>query len=183
MLDADTFRGFVSNILDAYLADDCGAEHRSPELQNVLRLQDYYRQIDLALANRSRERLADIFYEFTSDDVRYEFVGPSQSPFSGVVVGRDEVIERVWNNFVGLDDQRPVLRRVIAQGDWVVLVLHETGVLTETGEGYESDMIQQFKLQDSQVVRFEMSGEFSVQQQPQSVDAEESLTVQSGDLQ
>ena len=50
--------------------------------------------------------------------------------------------DAVRNNFAMLEEQRPVLKSVVAQGNTVVATGREQGRIRETGQDYDVEFVQ-----------------------------------------
>ena len=96
-----------------------------------------------------------------TDDVEMEIVGPDNAPLVGKSKGCSEVAAAIKNNFAALNDQQPEILGVIAQGDSVVILGRETGVLCETRIPYETEWTHWFTLRDHKVRRIRETAEFS----------------------
>jgi ketosteroid isomerase-like protein len=80
-----------------------------------------------------------------------EILGPPQVPFLGRWEGRDEVAGAVWRNFALLEEQRPEVRSVVAQGDTVVVHGRESGRVRETRQAYDFEWVQFYTYRDGYV--------------------------------
>jgi ketosteroid isomerase-like protein len=52
-----------------------------------------------------------------------------------------------------VEDQRPEIRSVTAQGDTVVVIAHERGRVRETGSPYALHWVQLFQFRDGRIAR------------------------------
>ena len=82
-----------------------------------------------------------------------EFVGPPHAPFVGRWRGREEAARAVRDNFSQVEEQRPEIRTVVAQGDVVVVVAQERGRFRD-GRPYETHWVQLFTFRDGKLARF-----------------------------
>src|SRR5262245_4548505 len=91
---------------------------------------------------------------FLADDIEMEIVCPPELPLVRTASGRPAASEAIRRNFSMLDDQRPVIERVAANGDTVVVLGRETGRVISTGREYEVQWEQRFLFRDGKIVRF-----------------------------
>lgn len=77
-----------------------------------------------------------------TDDIVQEIRGSSDAPFVVKVVGRDAVRDQLIKNFGALTEQRPVIERLTAQGDTLVLQIKETGRMIEADAPYDVRAVQ-----------------------------------------
>ncbi len=94
------------------------------------------------------------FLEMLAEDVEIEFVGSPRGLFAGRWRGREEAALAIGENFAQVEEQRPEVHSVVAQGDVVVVVAHEHGRFRRTGLLYETHWVQIFTFRDGKVVRF-----------------------------
>ena len=139
----------ITHFLDAV---DRAFRHGDPEhtakrteQDNVRLLTEQYR----AIGQGDIEAFAGLLAE----DVEFEVLGPPEVPFLGRWQGRQPVAEAVWRNFALLEDQRPEVSSVVAQGDTVVVVLRERGRVRPTGKDYAFECVQLHTFRDGQSVR------------------------------
>jgi ketosteroid isomerase-like protein len=145
-MNPSAFAEFIDRLLPAYNEGDPSAAAKEAEAANVARLVDMYRAIgrgDFAAA-------LDLF----ANDMDMEIIGPSAVPISGRWRGKDQVAAALVRNFSLFEDQRPRVQSVVAQGDTVVVMGHETGRYRPTGRTYELHWVQFFTFRDGQLTRF-----------------------------
>jgi ketosteroid isomerase-like protein len=135
----------INRLRHAFEEGDPEAPAKQTEAANVEQVQDQYR----ALARGD----FPAFVEKLADDVELEIVGPPEVPFVGRWRGRATVAEAVRTNFALLEDQRPEIQSVVAQGDTVVLVAREQGRYRPTGRAYDLHWVQLFTFRDGKVSR------------------------------
>src|SRR4051812_15716294 len=117
---------FIDSIHPAFHHGDAAAGAKATEAGHVKLLQDMY-----GMAARGEfAAFAGVFAE----DVRLDISGPPEVPIAGRWEGRDRVLAAVGHNFSLLEDQRPVVESVVAQGDTVVVLFEETGRVKATGQ-------------------------------------------------
>lgn len=96
----------------------------------------------------------DAVVQQMSDDIEMEILGPPGGPMVGMCRGRDAVRRTLVSNFSMVDEQRPEILSVTAQGDTVVVAGRETGRFKRTGKPYAVSWVQIFTLRDDKAVRF-----------------------------
>ncbi len=137
---------FLDALPPAFADGDPNAAAKAAEADNVRRIQEQYRAIargDFAAA-----------LAYLADDIDMEVVGPPELPFAGRWRGRDQVADAWAKNFGMLEDQRPEIQSVTAQGDTVVIVARERGRFRTTGRAYDVHWVQLFTFRDGKVARF-----------------------------
>jgi uncharacterized protein len=137
---------FIERIHHAFHEGDQHAAQKAAEQTNVSRTQQQYR----ALATGDAEGFAATL----SDDVEMEIFGPPELPFAGRWRGRDEVLKAVAHNFGLIEEQRPEVESVVAQGDTVVVFARERGRFKATKREYEIRWVQWFTFRDGLMCRF-----------------------------
>ena len=136
---------FIKALSPAFEADDAEALSKRPESENVARVSEIYEAIQQGDQATLGNALAD--------DVELELVGAATSPTTGHWRGRDEVLAGAARNYAQLEDQRPELVTVLAQGDQVSVIGRERGRLRATGREYEVPWMHLFTFRDGKVVR------------------------------
>ena len=137
---------FIDRLAIAFEEDDAEAAGKTLEAGNVRRVQENYRAL-------ARGDFA-AFLESLAEDVDMEFAGAPDAPFAGRWRGRDEAGRAVRDNFSQVEEQRPEIRAVVAQGDVVVVVAQESGRFRGTGRPYDTHWVQSFTFRDGKVARF-----------------------------
>ena len=79
-----------------------------------------------------------------TDDVTLEIFAPSELPFIRHAAGKDAMFKAITANFDTVDEQRPILGKVFAEGDRVILFSRETGVVKSTGFRYDIEVMHWF---------------------------------------
>jgi ketosteroid isomerase-like protein len=127
----------------AYAEADCASGARTLELANLAALKRVYTAIftgDLA-----------IWRAACQPDMRLEILGTPAVPFVGSWTGLDNVIAATLRNFALLEQQSVQIETVLAQGDKLVVVAHETGLYRLTGVPYDTRWIHEFRFRDGRV--------------------------------
>lgn len=89
--------------------------------------------------------------ELLTDDVRLEIRGCEQFPFVRDARGRAAVLAAIKHNFAEVQDQQPRLESVVAQGDTVIVMASEQGVIKSTGAAYHIEGIQRFVCRNGKI--------------------------------
>jgi hypothetical protein len=137
---------FVEQMTPAFRAGDPGAAAKHAEAENVRLLRDIYR----AVARQDFQAVLNSL----ADDIELEILGPPELPFAGCWRGRAEVATALAKNFAHLEDQRPEIQHLIAQGDTIVVFARERGRLVATGLPYDMHWVQLFQFREGKVARF-----------------------------
>lgn len=136
---------FIAGLRPAFEAEDARATEKQQESQNVARIAALYQAIE-------RSDFA-AFSNALAEDVELEMVGPPDSPMTGHWRGKNEVLAGSARNYARLEDQRPELIAVVAQGDQVSVIGREKGRIRATGREYEIPWLHLFTFREGQVVR------------------------------
>jgi ketosteroid isomerase-like protein len=134
---------YANTIESFFRTGDADAEHKPEELANVRLVQDAVVRIGLGKL--------DALAELLTDDVRLEINAPEDFVFDRSATGTQGVIAALEKNFAMVKDQRPRIEAVIAQGDTVVVVFRDEGVLIRTGESYSVEGMHRFVCRDGRI--------------------------------
>jgi ketosteroid isomerase-like protein len=126
--------------------DDAGASAQIAEQVNVQIIQQLYD----AFLRRDVVALLDGMHE----DVEWRIDGPAEIPFTGAARGHGEVARVLQKSFATVQDQKPEVRQVSAEGDTVTVHGFERGTHKPTGNPYETSWVHVFTLRDGKVVKF-----------------------------
>src|SRR5262245_4130419 len=137
---AEAIARFVDGLRQAFEAGDPAAAAKCAEAACVRLVQEQYRAI-------ARGDFA-AYPDTLAEDIEFENVGPAAVPFVGRWRGREEVAEAIARNFGYVEDQRPEVLSVVAQGDCVVVVAREQGRYRPTGRDYDAHWVQHFTWHD-----------------------------------
>jgi ketosteroid isomerase-like protein len=69
--------------------------------------------------------------------------------------GRDDVVAAARKNFALVAYQQPAIERIISQGDSIVVLLAETGVLKASGQAYSIRAVQWFTFNQGKIQRID----------------------------
>jgi uncharacterized protein len=81
-------------------------------------------------------------------DVELEIFAPRDFPFVRRARGVAEIERALARNFGALEDQKPEISSVVAQGDVVVLIGRERGRIRATNAPYEVEFVHRFTFRD-----------------------------------
>ena len=108
----------------------------------------------------SRGDFAAVLAEAT-DDVTFEIFAPSELPFIRHANGKAAMLEAITRNFEALDEQLPVLGKVFAEGDRVILFSRETGVVKSTGFRYDIEVMHWFTFRKERLVSVQITAAYT----------------------
>jgi ketosteroid isomerase-like protein len=135
---------FLDTFQSAFHEGDENVADKREEAENVRRVEEVFRSI----ARKDFDALNDIL----ADDVTFEIIGSSDTPMAGITRGRQAVIEAARNNFAQVDDQRPEIQSVVAQGNTVVVIGRDRGRFRLTGQRYDLQCIYQYTFKNNKVI-------------------------------
>jgi ketosteroid isomerase-like protein len=136
---------FFDSFHTAFQQGDTNFASKSEEADNIRLVEQMYRLI----AQSDFEALG----ETLADDVVFEVVGSLGNPLVGYAQGRKQVVEAPRKNFQLLEDQKPEIQTVVAQGDTVVVMARERGRFAATGKEYDFYWVQFFTFKEGKVIR------------------------------
>ena len=96
----------------------------------------------------------DEFMSYFSDDVVVELHVPEEFQSRRRAEGKTEARELVLANFALVESQAPQITGVVAQGDTVIVMLREIGVVRATSAAYSVEGCQQFTFRGGKIWRF-----------------------------
>lgn len=144
-MEAGTMQRFIDSVGPAFAAGDPAVAGKAAEAKGVAAVEAGYR----ALARGD----FPAFLATLDEDIELQILGPAAVPLVGHWRGKSVVAAAVRDNFGGLEDQRPELLSVVAQGDTVVVFAREQGRVKATGREYEMHWVQVFTCRDGRVTR------------------------------
>ena len=130
----------------AFAAGDPAYAAKAQERENVAALTYLIHAI-------AEGRFGDLPERFTPD-VSFEMVSPAGFPWVCHARGPEEVASAIAANFRSVEDQRPEVLALVAQGDSVMVMARETGRLKDSGEPYRVLLAQQYTFQDGRLSAF-----------------------------
>lgn len=137
------FDSYINSIEDLFRSGDSKVNEKLEEASNVRLIQSLIMAI-------GRDDLTAVG-EMLADEVRLEILGPDELPFIREAKGRAQMLEAIKENFGAVQDQRPSIEGVIAQGDTVIVMLEEEGKVRATGKRYKIKGMQRFIIREGKV--------------------------------
>lgn len=137
------FKSYIDSIEHLFQSGDLKATEKLEEVSNVRLIQNLIMAIGRGDLTAVGEMLAD--------DVRLEILGPDELPFIRQAKGRAQMLEAIKENFEAVQDQRPRIEAVIAQGDTVIVMMEEEGEVRATGKKYRINGIQRFIIREKKL--------------------------------
>lgn len=144
-MNSEAMDRFLASLQPAFLAGDPASDSKPAEQSNVARLRYLYEAFRAGDGEALKALLAE--------DVELEITGPPSLPLAGRWQGREEVLAAAGRNFGLLEDQKPELLTLVAQGDSVMLLARERGRLRETGQEYEIHLVQHYTFEEGSIRR------------------------------
>ena len=129
----------------SYAEGDPEAAGKSLEMRNVAAVKamvEYVAQDDF-----------EAFSRVIDDSVRLQILAPPDVPFVRNAEGASAFLDAVRRNFAMLEDQKPVLLSIVAQGESVVCIVREQGRYAEDGRPYDLHAVQEFRFRDGKLTR------------------------------
>ena len=144
-MDAHYISQFITNIQPKFQAGDAGAGEKGIEGACVGIVERSYR----AVARGDFEG----FKSMLDEDVEFEFAGPSGTPFVARCRGREDVFETVSRNYSIIENQKPEILRIVAQGEDVAVIARESGRLKSTGRDYSVTFLHLFTIRNGKIAK------------------------------
>lgn len=137
------FDSYINSIEYLFRSGDSKVDEKLEEASNIRLIQSLIMAI-------GRDDLTAVG-EMLADDVRLEILGPDELPFIREAKGRAQMLEAIKENFGAVQEQRPMIGGVIAQGDTVIVMLEEEGKVRATGKSYRIKGMQRFIIRGGKV--------------------------------
>jgi ketosteroid isomerase-like protein len=96
-----------------------------------------------------------------TEDVTLEIFAPSELPLIRDAHGREALLAALTTNFAALEEQRPVLGKVFAEGDRVILFSRETGVVKSTGLHYDIEVMHWFTFRRERLASVQVTAAYA----------------------
>lgn len=144
-MNQQAFDQFVAALEPAFLNGDAAAAAKREEQDHTTCLQTLY----AALRDGDSAALARVL----ADDVELEITGPASLPLAGHWKGRDQVLKAAARNFGMLEDQKPEVLSLVAQGDTVVVLARERGRVKGTDKEYDVRFVQHYRIKDGAIAQ------------------------------
>lgn len=133
-------------LLGAFRQGDPGWESKTQE------------QANLALFSRILGLIAMGEYgeveQYLGPEVSFLLVAPARFPWVRQAAGPREFVSALTHNFQAVQQQRAEILSLVGQGDTIMLMGHENGQQTDTGEPYEVLTAQQLTFEEGRLMRF-----------------------------
>ena len=84
-------------------------------------------------------------------DATLEIFAPPEFPWIRNATGIDELQAAVQQNFGAVDDQRPEVRDIFAEGDTVILFGRERGVIRDSQTRYDVEFVERFTYREGRL--------------------------------
>ena len=84
-------------------------------------------------------------------DVTLDIFAPPEFPWIRRAQGIDDLRRAIEQNFGSVEDQRPEINNVFAEGDTVVLFGRERGRLRGSGQAYDMEFVEKFTFRDGRL--------------------------------
>lgn len=137
---------FFGSLHAAFRDGDGNIDSKREEAENVSRVE----QIIQLIVRGDFAALEGLF----ADDVVLDIIGSADNPIAGKWQGRQQVIDATRRNFSLLEDQKPEIESVVAQGNTVVVVAREQGRFVATGQSYDFHWVQLYTFKEGKLIRF-----------------------------
>lgn len=124
---------------------DPNALDKNQEMRNVAAV----RAMVEAIANDDYDAIANV----VEDGVSLQILAPPDVPFIRSAEGAPAFVDAVRRNFAMLEEQKPVVLSIVAQGEAVVCIVREQGRYAEDGRGYDMHAVQEFVFREGKLAR------------------------------
>jgi ketosteroid isomerase-like protein len=95
----------------------------------------------------------DALTHVVAEGVRLQILAPPDVPFIRNAEGAPAFVDAVRRNFAMLEQQKPVVLSIVAQGEVVVCIVREQGRYVEDGRGYDMHAVQEFVFREGKLAR------------------------------
>ena len=119
--------------------------------QEVAHIRSVQAQIDAI----SRGDVAGVLKQ-AHRDVELQIFAPLEFPWISRAYGVQQVREAIAHNFDTVDQQRPEILNVLAEGDVVVLIGRERGVIRATAEKYDVQFVERFTFREGRLATIQI---------------------------
>lgn len=144
------FDSYTKSLEYLFRCGDAKAAEKHEETSNVRLIQNLVAAIgrdDLALVS-----------EMLAEDVRLEIQGTDKLPLIHHAEGREQMLDAIIVNFSSLQNQKPIVESVTAQGDTVTVTMEEEGEVRATGKKYRIKCVQRFVIKEGKLAFLEEQG-------------------------
>jgi ketosteroid isomerase-like protein len=95
----------------------------------------------------------DALSRLVAQDVKLQILAPPDVPFVRTAEGAPAFVDAVRRNFAMLEEQKPVVLSIVAQGEAVVCILREQGRYVEDRRSYDMHAVQEFLFREGKLAR------------------------------
>ena len=120
----------------------------------------HLRALQAALDAIGRGDLASVF-DNAIEDVTLDIYAPPEFPFVRTARGAGPFRAALEHNFGAVHEQRPEVRDLFADGDRIVLLGRETGVIRQSGRTYDVEFVERFTFRDSRLASVQIIAAYS----------------------
>jgi len=135
-MSGQEFDGYSESLHEGFRQGDSRVHEKEQEEANVRLLQD----VALAIGRDDLAAVGELF----SDDIQLEIRSPRELPFIRSASGKEGVLTAIRHNFGEVRDQRPTIEAVVAQGNTVVVLSREEGIIRASGERYDVHVMHRY---------------------------------------
>lgn len=139
------FRNATGPVQDALL----GAAAESADA-SAARAEQHLRSVHAQLEAIERGDIESVL-ALSAPDVQLDIFAPPEFPWIRQTRGIDELRAALTQNFDALENQQPEIITVVAQGNVVVLIGRERGVIRATRAPYHVEFVERFTFQDGRL--------------------------------
>jgi ketosteroid isomerase-like protein len=126
------------------------AKHYDHSAQTGPQEQRHLRSVHAQVDAISRGDIASLLKD-AHDDVQLDVFAPPEFNWIRHAKGLDELRRAVELNLGSVEDQRPEISNVIAQGDSVVLIGRERGTIRASAEAYDVQFVEKFTFREGRL--------------------------------
>ncbi|MBX7221253.1 MAG: nuclear transport factor 2 family protein [Blastocatellia bacterium] len=135
---------FLDLFESLFTAGDPTAQEKVAEAANVRLIKNLFLAIDQGDWITVETMLAPT--------VELKIVGAPELPFTRSAHGREATLAAIQHNFGIVHNRKPHMLAVIAQGDTVVVFLHEEGEIRENNQPYRVAGVQRFVISNQEIL-------------------------------
>lgn len=95
----------------------------------------------------------DAFGELVTEDVELSICG--FGTLDGTWRGRNDVIAATRKNFAEVDRQQPEIESIVRHGNYIAVLLRESGVFRSSGQAYSVRGVQWFTFADGKIEKID----------------------------
>ena len=133
---------FTQSFAEAFASEDPCAKDKLAEARNAACIQRLYEAIGRRDYDAARLCL--------TPDTSFKIIGHHDFP-RGHAEGIDAVLKGIQSNFETLKHTEIRLETLVAQGDVVVIIAHDSGIVLTTGESYSQPFLVEYRFRDGRV--------------------------------